>query len=97
MAIAHVKGGSEEAERVRDAFNYGDMLFQEGTMQAARREEARRQELQKREELEDCTFRPKVSGRVRALCWPQLPPARRSPTLGPSEWQQLPSPRTAPP
>ena len=46
--------------------------------------EARRQELQKREELEDCTFRPKVSGRARALCWPQLPPARRSlPRLAP--------------
>ena len=61
MAIAHVKGGTEASERVRDAFNYGDMLFQEGAMQRSRREEARRQELQRREELEDCTFRPQVS------------------------------------
>lgn len=64
VALAAVRGGAEEGDRVRDAYNYGDMLFQEGMMQQARKEEARHRELarREREELErECTFKPAVS------------------------------------
>lgn len=65
-AIAGVKGGAKEAGRVSDVFNYGDMLFQEGKMTAARKDQARSDELRRRERDDpECTFKPKVSGLAR--------------------------------
>eukprot|EP00908_Phaeocystis_cordata_P016484 Transcript_27744.p1 GENE.Transcript_27744~~Transcript_27744.p1 ORF type:complete len:816 (+),score=406.70 Transcript_27744:122-2569(+) len=65
-AIAGVKGGAKEAGRVKDVFNYGDMLFQEGKMTAARKDQARSDELRRRERDDpECTFKPKVSGLAR--------------------------------
>ena len=65
-AIAGAKdgSGSKEKQRVQDVFNYGDMLFQEGKMSAARKEKKKAEELARRREQEakEATFKPKVSG-----------------------------------
>jgi len=65
-AIAGAKdgSGSREKQRVQEVFNYGDMLFQEGKMSAARKEKKKAEELARRREQEakEATFKPKVSG-----------------------------------
>ena len=65
-AIAGAKdgSGSKEKQRVQEVFNYGDMLFQEGKMSAARKEKKKAEELARRREQEakEATFKPKVSG-----------------------------------
>lgn len=67
VSLACVNGGETEADRVRDLYNYGDMLFQEGTMQRRRKEEERQRELQRREEEElrrTCPFKPTLSSKA---------------------------------
>jgi pyruvate/2-oxoglutarate dehydrogenase complex dihydrolipoamide acyltransferase (E2) component len=64
ISLAAVAGGAAEGDRVRDASNYGDMLFQEGVMQKQRKEEERERELRRREEAElreKCPFKPTVT------------------------------------
>jgi len=72
VAMAAVRGGKGECERARDAYNYGDLLFQEGRLQAQRREEARQRELREREARETkCTFQPEVSSMAKQLLGPR--------------------------
>jgi hypothetical protein len=66
VSLASVTGGEAEGDHVRDLYNYGDMLFQEGTMQRQRREDERQRELQRREEEElrrTCPFKPTLSSK----------------------------------
>eukprot|EP00967_Tisochrysis_lutea_P120106 scaffold196647_cov32-Tisochrysis_lutea.AAC.1 len=64
VPVAGVNVHTPESSCARESLNYGDMLFQEGTMQRQRKEAERQQELQKREEEElrlNCPFKPTVS------------------------------------
>ena len=70
VSHAAVRGGVKECERVHDVYNYGDMLFQEGMLDAKKKEALRNQELRRREEADvECTFHPRVSKTAK-----QLPP-----------------------
>ena len=61
-ALASVRGGQRQGERVNGVFNYGDMLFQEGKMTSDKKERSRAEELRRRERHDpECTFRPKIS------------------------------------
>ena len=61
-ALASVRGGQRQGERVNGVFNYGDMLFQEGKMTTDKKERSRAEELRRRERHDpECTFRPKIS------------------------------------
>jgi hypothetical protein len=67
VTLACVNGGETEGDRVRDLYNYGDMLFQEGMMQRQRKEDERQRELQRREEEElrrTCPFKPTLSAKA---------------------------------
>ena len=44
-ALASVRGGQRQGERVNGVFNYGDMLFQEGKMTSDKKERSRAEEL----------------------------------------------------
>ena len=61
-ALASVRGGQKHGDRVQGVFNYGDMLFQEGKMTLAKKEQLRKEELRRREKHDpECTFKPKIS------------------------------------
>ena len=53
---AGVRGNAAERQRAQEVvFNYGDMLFQEGKMSAARKEKKKEEELARRREQEPNT------------------------------------------